>query len=248
MRGWLKLVLFAVIVILPAIAVGIGNYYVFPQAFWITTIMLSITVAVAAILSYASSSATPKIARYAVVSHLILCAVLCANLIFHVVIGRELSSVHDLQATRHAEEDREQLRKDADTRREAMTAEVRAKELAAQSAVIEQTRKLNYGLKAGQRQAAPILVNPVAVASVDPLAANSIKATPTPVAILRTEEEVREGWRGWLLFIAALEVAASVLSAGILASIWEWDKNGNGIDDELEAGVRNMYNNTVPKP
>ena len=38
-----------------------------------------------------------------------------------------------------------------------------------------------------------------------------------------------------MTILAAADCAASVLSAGILAAVWEWDRNGNGIDDALEA-------------
>jgi hypothetical protein len=41
-----------------------------------------------------------------------------------------------------------------------------------------------------------------------------------------------------LTALAIAECAASVLGGTILFSVWEWDKNKNGIPDHLENGAR----------
>jgi len=60
----------------------------------------------------------------------------------------------------------------------------------------------------------------------------SITATPRI-----TPEQVRESWWWTLTALAIAEVAASVLAGAILAGIWEWDKNRNGVPDHLERPV-----------
>jgi|GEM_PF-3944505 len=60
----------------------------------------------------------------------------------------------------------------------------------------------------------------------------SITATPR-----LTPEQVRESWWWKLTALAFAECFASVLAGAILAGIWEWDKNRNGVPDHLEQPV-----------
>jgi hypothetical protein len=47
-----KLLLFVVIVLLPAVVVGISNFHVFPDSSWAATIMLVVTVGAAAVFTW----------------------------------------------------------------------------------------------------------------------------------------------------------------------------------------------------
>lgn len=249
-QGWQKVLIFVVIVVIPAIAVGYGNYYVFPDAIAQTMAMLIVTVCVAGILSYFSGYATPKIARYAVITHLILCGALCVNLIFHFAISRELSSAKSAVTSRHEEGDRAQTEKDRDTQRAIALAAARKDELSALAAQQREERRLQVQLPVAQRRAS----SGATTAGVEPAAtpkpavfASSV--APVTHVVVLTPEEVRESWRNWLLWIAALEVLASVLGAAILLSIWEWDKNGDGIDDRLQyAQQRTATMSPAPTP
>jgi len=49
-----------------------------------------------------------------------------------------------------------------------------------------------------------------------------------------TPEEVRAKWRWFLTAFAIAERATSVLAGAILAGVWEWDRNHDGIPDHLQ--------------
>jgi hypothetical protein len=52
-----------------------------------------------------------------------------------------------------------------------------------------------------------------------------------------TPEQVRDSWWWKLTALAFAECFASVLAGAILAGIWEWDKNKDGIPDHLQRGA-----------
>jgi hypothetical protein len=49
-----------------------------------------------------------------------------------------------------------------------------------------------------------------------------------------TPEQVRESWWWKLTALAFAECFASVLAGAILAGIWEWDRNHDGIPDDKQ--------------
>jgi hypothetical protein len=85
----------------------------------------------------------------------------------------------------------------------------------------------------------PVQVDPVAEATPTPDALrtdlNAIEAARKPSDKPMTEEEVKKAWNPTLTFWAFVDVFVAVLGGAILSAIWQWDRNGNGIDDAKEA-------------
>lgn len=226
--------LWFLIVFLPAIAIAISTYYVFPEAFKIIGIMLVISVGVSAWIVHNSDEPVAQIRRFGLIVKFALATVLFLNLAVHVQVARELSAANHSRAERHEEEDRNEQRKDQDAKRDALKSQEKAKELAATGAVLEQTRKLNYGLKPGQRRAAPV-AEPAPSPSVDPLGAPS----PTPAAANKqaavvTPDDVREYWSPWMFLLAVLETLIAVVGGARLLLMLHWDGNGNNVPDWME--------------
>ena len=96
-----KLLLFAAVILLPAVIVGISNLTVFPDSAWAATLMLVTTVAISAIFTWQSGEATPKIARYCIVADFIIAAILCVNLGSHWLLAREVSAAKQGVVERH---------------------------------------------------------------------------------------------------------------------------------------------------
>src|SRR5262249_3111957 len=118
MHPCLKPILFCGIVIGPAIVVGISNFNAFPDSSLLATIMLVITVVVAGVFTWKSAQATAKISRYCIIADVIICAILCVNMGSHWILAREVSGAKQSTVERHAEEDREEGRKKAETERQ----------------------------------------------------------------------------------------------------------------------------------
>ena len=66
----------------------------------------------------------------------------------------------------------------------------------------------------------------------------SVAVASAPAVTPRlTPEQVRESWWWKLTALAFAECFASVLAGAILAGVWEWDRNGDGIPDHLQRPV-----------
>jgi hypothetical protein len=57
---------------------------------------------------------------------------------------------------------------------------------------------------------------------------------PVELAHRLTPEQVRKSWWWKLTALAFAECFASVLAGAILAGIWEWDRNHDGVPDYLQ--------------
>ena len=223
--GWRKLILFSFIVLLPALVVGISNFYVFPDSALSATLMLIVTVGVSGIFTYFSGDATARIRRYCIIADVIICLILCVNLGSHWLLAREISASRQGVEERHAEEDREEQRKAAEAERELA---LRKAEANLQNA---ERRRLAALPKEERRSA---LSAPKASTAIQP----HTLAPPDQVRVLKrlTPEQVRESWWLFLTVLAFAEVFAAVLGGAILAGIWEWDRNHDGIPDHLQQG------------
>jgi hypothetical protein len=223
--GWRKLILFCFIVLLPAIVVGISNLGVFPDSAWAATLMLVVTVGASAIFTWQSGDATAKIARYCIVADIVIAIILCLNLGAHWLLAREVSAARQGVEERRAEQDREENRRVAETDRQLA---LKKAELDLQNA---ERRRLAQ-LPRGERRSAIAAPKPTP-AHVQPMTLLS------PGAIVKMEsrltpEQVREAWWWKLTALAFAECFASVLAGAILAGIWEWDRNHDGVADHLE--------------
>lgn len=241
MYGWGKATIFACCVLAAAIGVGVSNYYVFYDSFWMATILLIITVGVAAVAAYYSGDATPKVRHYCIIFHLVIGAVLCVNLASHFVLSRQISAAKENVEDRHNEENRQDEFKQRDADRQAkLMAEQRALEDAKQKALRAEAAKLNamrrmgyYGGYAAPEQVAPTPAPTIATEA----AAAPVKREEKPEAA-KSPEQLQREWNPWLTFWAFADVFISVLGGLILAGRWEWDRNHDGIaDDQQVPGV-----------
>lgn len=239
-----KLILFSIIVLLPAAVVGISNFHVFPDSSWAATIMLIIAVGAAAVFTWQSSDATPRIARYCICADFVICAILCANLASHWILAREVSAAKQGVVERHTEEDRDDRRAKERVERELELKKAEAELAAANAALQNAERRRLAQLPRSERRSsittpapaptsAPI-VQPMALVPPGNIATMSASTGTKPRL---TPEQVRESWWWTLTALAIAEVAASVLAGAILAGIWEWDRNRDGIADHLQRPV-----------
>jgi len=234
-----KLLLFAFVVLLPAIIVGISNLEVFPDAAWLATLMLVVTVGVAAVFTWQSGNATAKIARYCIVADFIIAAILCVNVGFHWLLAREVSAAKQGVVERHTEEDRDDRRAKERVDRELELKKAEA-ELAATHVKLQdaEARRLARLPRSERRST---LTAPTSAPTVQPMSLvppGSVAIVSAPVATPRlTPEQVRKDWWWKLTALAFAECFASVLAGAILGGIWEWDRNRDGIPDHLQRPV-----------
>jgi hypothetical protein len=242
-----KLLIYGFTVLLPVIMVGISNYHVFPDAFWIATLMLGVTAGVSGVFSYFSGDATPKVRRYCIIADIVICAVLCVNLGGHWILSREVSAAKQGVVERHAEQDRDDARKTAEAERQIAIKKADA-ELAANNTKLAnaEARRLAR-LPLAERRSV------LAAATPEPTAAPTQKIIITPMSLVPpgsatapivpklTPEQVRENWWWFLTGLAIAECAVSVLAGCILSGVWQWDRNHNGIPDHLEKAVSDGF-------
>jgi|SRR5262245_3949397 len=202
-----KFLFFLALVLLPATLVGISNFNVFPTTYWQATIMLLITVIVAGLFTWHARNATQKTWKYVMIFHLILCSVLCANVVCHWLLAREVNAARDAVTARHVEEDR------------ALDRELKLNE--SRTGLINAERNAIRHLPFDQRRSS---VFP-STGTVNGQSANQLGMT---------EEDVKTGWFPWLTWLTIAEVSAAIFLGAILMCVWEWDRNKNGIPDHLE--------------
>lgn len=215
-----KLILFIFVVLLPAVVVGISNFHVFPDSAWAATLMLVVTVGVAAVFTWQSGNATAKIRQYCIGADFVIALILCLNLGAHWLLAREVSAAKQGVVERHTEEDRE-------LEREAKKTELDIARKKADADLQNAERRRLAQLPVSQRRSS-ITPKPEPTK-----AAQVVAAVNTPVIRL-TAEQVRDSWWWKLTALAFAECFASVLAGAILAGIWEWDRNGDGIADHLQ--------------
>lgn len=234
MFHWRVFILFVFIVLLPAIIVGISNWHVFPDSFVSATLMLIVTVGVAGVFSYFAGDATPKISRYCIVATIVVAVILCANLAGHWLLAREVSGARQGVEERHVEEDRAKEFAEAEAQRQIAIAKAETDRAKAEANAAYAERRRLEQLPIEQRRARPVSRAAKRQQSA-PSPALEVKAAVAAPALPRlTPDQVREKWWLWLTILAIAEVAASVLGGSILAGIWEWDRNHDGIADHKQ--------------
>src|SRR5262245_23624611 len=195
---WGKSTIFVCCLLLAAVAVGISNYFVFYDSFWMATILLVMTVGVASVTAYYSGDATQKIRHYCILFHLIIGVVLCVNLASHFVLARQVSAAKEDVTDRHEEEDRQEVFKQAEAERTArLIAEQRALEEARQKALRAEAAKLNAMRRMGYRGdgvsvSSPPLPAPTIEISAAPITKGKGKAESP-----KSPEQIRREWNPW---------------------------------------------------
>lgn len=227
-HGWKKLILFTFIVLLPAVVVGISNFGVFPDSAIAATLMLLVTVGVAAIFTWQSGNATPKVGRYCIIADIVICLILCFNLGAHWLLSREVSAARQGVEEKHIEEDREEERKAAESERQLAQKK-------ADMDLLNADRRRLMQLPPSERRSSIPKADPTKAPRVQPL--SLLGAAPIMKGSRPTPDQVRDSWWWRLTALAFAEVFASVLAGAILAGIWEWDRNHDGIDDRLQRAI-----------
>lgn len=224
--GWQKLILFTFIVLLPAAVVGISNFVAFPDSSLSATLMLIVTVGVSAIFTWQSGNATPKISRYCIIADIVICLILCFNLGAHWLLAREVSAAKQGVEERHVEEDRRDQRKAAEVDRELALKK-------AEADLQNAERRRLAQLPREERRS--VISAPKPAPTIQPLNLVTPSIVATTVSTPRlAPDQVRESWWWKLTALAFAECFASVLAGAILAGIWEWDRNHDGIADHLQ--------------
>src|SRR5215510_3583943 len=234
---WRKSIIYVFTVLLPALMVGISNFHVFPDASLLATLMLVVTAGAAGVFTYFSGDATAKVRRYC-------------------ILAREVSAARQGVEDRHAEEEREERRREADAERQLRLKEAEAALVRDQTKAIREERRRLAQLPPEERRSvlkAPPKVEasskPAAIDTIQPLSLAPVE-TPKALAPRMTPDEVREKWWWFLTALAIAECAASVLAGVVLSGVWEWDRNHDRIPDHLQngAGVASQREISAPKP
>lgn len=243
---WGKLLVFVFAVLLSAIIIAASTYHALPESFWIVLGLLIISVGVAAILNYYSGDATPKIGRYCIISHIALATVMSFGLVIHVLLSREISIAKQNVAEGERREDRIAARRKQEMAQEAelLKSQAEYEKARAQSLRNEAIRNdsaRRLGITPRQSQASRDVAPPsIALVPAQPADA----AIPFPEAsapvVAETPQTIRQKYSGWLLASAILDVIFSILAAVVLVARWEWDRDKDGIADNLQG-------NTSPK-
>jgi hypothetical protein len=253
---WRKSIIYVFTVLLPALMVGISNFHVFPDASLLATLMLIVTAGVAGVFTYFSGDATAKVRRYCILADVTICAILCVNLGGHWILAREVSAARQGVEERHAEEEREELRREAEAARQLRLKEAEAALVRDQAKVIREERRRLAQLPREERRSvlkAPPKVEaaaaPAPVATIQPLSPAPVE-TPKTLAPRITPDEVREKWWWFLTALAIAECSASVLAGVVLSGVWEWDRNHDRVPDHLQngAGVALPRGMSAPEP
>ncbi len=236
--GFGRWILFLLIVVIPAILVGIGSALAFKGGAWMTIGLLLVMIGVGAVFTYYSDQATRKIKRYCVVAHFIGLMVLCANLGLHYAVSREVAAAEQVWTRRN--ETSAKALADAKERTklqlqlnqsEKEVIETQTKADRAESVKMDYYRRL--GVQVPGRTAAPRRPSG-ALASVLPHALTEETETGGPVAGPLTDEQVYEKWRLWLNIMAFIDAFVYIFLGGLLAALWEWDRNHDGIADHFQ--------------
>jgi hypothetical protein len=234
MNPWRKLILFSAIVLLPAIVVGIGNFKAFPDSFLLATFMLLATVIVSGVFTWKSKDATQKVQRYCLIADILICVILCVNVGGHWIFSREVSGAKQATIERNAEEDRQLERERVRTELEIARKKAEAEAAAANTRLANAEARRLAQLPASERRARSAPRREVAPPPVpEPVKTLAAQTTPAPRLTL---EQVYEKWWWFLTALAFAECFASVLAGAVLMAVWEWDRDRDGVPDNLQRG------------
>ncbi|MGH9766095.1 MAG: hypothetical protein ACREAB_01570 [Blastocatellia bacterium] len=221
-------------VFIPGGLVAYCNHIVFPESSYIAIGMVVVSVGIAAIFTIASAYATPNVRRYCLLALLFLAVVVSINLSAHWVLSREASGAKQATSERHAEEDRmlDQWKTQVDGAAKLAEAQrdmARAEERRLNAEAWRNNTARRLGVQAPRGSSVSSSSAPIAMPSIEAPAL----ATKEREGRL-TLEQVMKKWSGWLIGLAILDLLASVVSFGICATVWEWDRDGDGVADHLQ--------------
>ncbi len=254
-----KMALFCAVILMPATLIGISNFRVFKDSWLEATIMLVLTVVVTAVFIWNSAKATPKVAKYCHVCGFAAALTLGVNLGGHWLMTREYIAAEKVVSDRREEEDRTEQRRAAEDQRALMLKQADLELIRSTRAAIDADRARLRNLPWEERRSAIASAPAPAPAPAPEISAPASMSAPVvPVGVEKvvevikrlTPEEVINKWSWFLTIMAYVDAAVSVVLGGLLFAVWEWDRNGNGINDadEERARAQAYYNQAQVTP
>lgn len=232
---WPKLAMFGFAILLPQIAVAWSNREVFPDALWIATIIVVVIIGISAISTYFSGNAAPQTRRYALWHDFAVAAMTCVVLLFHFQVAREVSAGKEARTADEAKDRTRQQNLDREVQRQLALKSADAELERQRTEKLREERRVLVQLPPSQRRAMTNTTPAPTTSETPAFTTNTGTVEPTtqPV-VIRTPEEVRAAWFGWLFWASAIEIVIAVLGGMILMMVWQWDVDGDGIADHLQ--------------
>lgn len=244
--GFGRWILFGLIVVLPGVLVCIGSVIAMPDGWWMYVGLVGIMIGVGAVFTYYSDSATKKIKRYCVVAHFVCMLVLAGNLGVHIAVVREVSAAKKVMERKDKVHERkvEDLGKLGDLQvkinqsaKELKDAEAKADR---QEAIrVDSYRRAGYTAPPKPKTNEPMKTSEQQI-NLGQLASDIVEPEQPeldengkPVKPL-TLEGVYEKWRTILMIYAFIDAFTGIFFGGLLMARWEWDRNHDGIADNLQ--------------
>lgn len=234
---WPKIAMFGFAIVLPQIAIAWSNREVFPDALWIATVFVVVVIGISGISTYFSGNAAPKTRKYALWHDFAVAALTCVVALFHFQVAREVSAGKEARIVQEQKSKTGQENMDRDVQRQLALKQADAERMRLETDAMKEQRRLMLQLPPSQRR----LQNAPAQVAATPSLPAFTSALPAPTQeeplVIKSPEEVRASWFGWLFWASALEIVIAVLGGMILMMVWQWDTDGNGVADHLQAPV-----------
>lgn len=232
--------MFLFAIVCPSIAVGVSNREVFPDALWIATIGIIVTIGISAISTYFSGNAAPTTRKYALWHDFAVAGIMCITFLFHFQVAREVSAAKQARVASQEKGKNDQENMDRDVQRKLALTQAEVDLAKVEADKLKEQRRMLIQLPPSQRRAIQSANTPANVASDLPAFVSSSAARPVQaVTAILTPEEVRMSWFSYLFWATAAEILCAVLGGMVLMMVWQWDVDGDGLPDAPQSPVNN---------
>lgn len=246
---WPKIAMFLFAIVLPQIAIAWSNREVFPDALWIATVFVVVVIGISAISTYFSGNASPSTRQYALWHDFAIAALTCVVALFHFQVAREVSAGKEARVVQERQVRNGQENADRDVQRQLALRQADADRIRAETEAAKEQRRLLIQLPPSQRRLGPSFSSAQPSTSPIPFSSTVIaKPQDEEPSTIKSPEEVRSSWFGWLFWASAFEIIIAVLGGMILMMVWQWDVDGDGIADHLQNRQPAIGFNTASSP
>lgn len=234
---WPKVAMFGFAIVIPQCAIAWSNREVFPDALWIATMFVVVVIGISGISTYFSGNAAPKTRKYSLWHDFAVAALTCVVALFHFQVAREVSAGKEARKVQVEKDKTGQEYLDRDVQRQLALKQAESDAVKAEVEKLKEQRRVLIQLPPSQRRAiAPS--SQATVANSPPVFTTATKSeAPASTAVIKTPEEVRAEWFGWLFWASAIEIVIAVLGGMILMMVWQWDVDGDGIADNVRPPI-----------
>lgn len=235
---WPKILMFLFAIVCPSIAVGVSNKEVFPDALWIATIGIIVTIGISAISTYFSGNAAPTTRKYALWHDFAVAGIMCVTFLFHFQVAREVSAAKQARTASQEKGRNDQENMDRDVQRKLALTQAEVDLAKVEADKLKEQRRMLLQLPPSQRRAIQPMPTPANAATDLPAFVSSSAVKPAQeAASILTPEEVRMSWFSYLFWATAAEILCAVLGGMVLMMVWQWDVDGDGIADDVQPPV-----------